>query len=560
MKETRSTSNLRPYLQEVELICSAMDHRGLMETVLDLAVKLPAAQRQQFLNGLRATAGGAVPVIDTAALLENIEAFIDRVRRRWNAREDGSFWDSYARDEDTDWDDYPPDLSAEQECELAMLVDWADAVFLSGDYVSARKVYQPIASLFESGDGRADYVAGLEEVEIDVRELQARYAHCVYLTEERDRRPAALLPVMGIDTYGNDRPSILDVAEAGLSDLPGFQEFLPSWKALLAERIDEDNRGYRLYLESVFLTEGLEGLHRSVTERGAEYPFGYRYWLERVQAAGERDATISAARETIDDLLGADGETRYPGNSVCADAAGILVDLGAALEGRRVLFHLEPGDETLNALLGTARADHVFDRELREVTSYLSGEALSQGGATNTGGLYAKALLIGGRPEEAIAMARNTAPLGWSSHRGAGGIGFAAVLCYAVGALLNDESLQRVPTIRSLLQEYAGDLFDEIAGGLKRSSPPAEKVQEHLAWAVDIGRRRIEAIVSNKFRGAYERAARVLVALSETSLIRGQRDEARELIHEYQRRFARFSAFRAELESVLRHSAPALQG
>jgi len=61
---------------------------------------------------------------------------------------------------------------------------------------------------------------------------------------------------------------------------------------------------------------------------------------------------------------------------------------------------------------------------------------------------------------------------------------------------------------------------------------------------------------SNKHRGAYDRAARVLGSLAETHIAMGNEKKAMQLLrHYYQEKYNRFSAFRREVKSVVAGSA-----
>lgn len=79
----------------------------------------------------------------------------------------------------------------------------------------------------------------------------------------------------------------------------------------------------------------------------------------------------------------------------------------------------------------------------------------------------------------------------------------------------------------------------------------------YLSWALETGRKRIEQIVSNKHRGAYDRAAETLGALAERYLLNGEEEKSRSLIDEYRnQRYNRYPAFRRELDSLIAVSGP----
>lgn len=69
----------------------------------------------------------------------------------------------------------------------------------------------------------------------------------------------------------------------------------------------------------------------------------------------------------------------------------------------------------------------------------------------------------------------------------------------------------------------------------------------------EIGRR-VDGIVSNKYRGSYHKAAALLVAMAETLTNRDKRQQGLEFIEKYRTRYSRHSAFRRELKYAIQAS------
>ena len=99
-------------------------------------------------------------------------------------------------------------------------------------------------------------------------------------------------------------------------------------------------------------------------------------------------------------------------------------------------------------------------------------------------------------------------------------------------------------------------MSDEILTGLKNAAISGEEQMKYLSWAVNIGKRRIEQIVSNKHRKAYTRAAEVLGALAECFLLRGEREKSRKIVEEFRdQKYNRYPAFRREVNTVISASS-----
>ncbi len=95
----------------------------------------------------------------------------------------------------------------------------------------------------------------------------------------------------------------------------------------------------------------------------------------------------------------------------------------------------------------------------------------------------------------------------------------------------------------------------EIIKGLKQNKDTKGRTDEYLKWAEKIGKSRIEHIVSNKHRRAYERAAQVLGSLAEAYAAMGQKSKAVKILHKYyNEEYNRFSAFRREVKAVVTNS------
>ena len=167
--------------------------------------------------------------------------------------------------------------------------------------------------------------------------------------------------------------------------------------------------------------------------------------------------------------------------------------------------------------------------------------------------------------EEAVSGAKNEKGLGWSY--GKAGIVFGAVLWSLAGCS------GETPTINNLFQAYPTQIgtysgriivetgknptfFQEITKGLQKNEEIERQAAQCLPWAEKIAKNRIDGIVSNKHRGAYEKAAQVLGSLAEAYVVMGDEKKALQILsHYYHEKYNRFSAFRREVKSVVTGSA-----
>ena len=83
------------------------------------------------------------------------------------------------------------------------------------------------------------------------------------------------------------------------------------------------------------------------------------------------------------------------------------------------------------------------------------------------------------------------------------------------------------------MNNMSTSFYEEILGGLKQRKFTKSQAADYLAWVEKIGTSRIDHIVSNKHRRAYERAARVLGSLAEIYAAAGQKSKAVKILHKY---------------------------
>ena len=81
-----------------------------------------------------------------------------------------------------------------------------------------------------------------------------------------------------------------------------------------------------------------------------------------------------------------------------------------------------------------------------------------------------------------------------------------------------------------------------------------DEATKYLYWCVRQTGRRVDAIVGEKHRRSYDKAANLLVATAEVLAKKKARADGDALIATYRQRYSRFSAFQAELRSALRGS------
>jgi hypothetical protein len=358
--------------------------------------------------------------------------------------------------------------------------------------------------------------------------------------------------------YDVKYPLLQEVMDAGEGRMEGLEAFLPDWKKILS-RDETAARPAFLLLEAVHLTEGIAGVSRLARQWKNKQPRGYLFWLELLKKENKQAEIIEIAREGLGTLE--NGYFRERVAEFLIDAANEQNDRDHLLFGKRERFLSNRSDQNLLDLVFEAARQNRRDEEIAEILKFFENSGTTDG----KGILFTKVLLMAGKLEEAVSEAKNERGLGWSY--GKAGVVFGAVLWSLSG------SSGTMPTIDKLLQDYADKIgsysgrisiedgksptfFEEITKGLQKRKGIQSRAAECLPWAEKIGNSRINGIVSNQHRGAYNRAAQVLGSLAEAYIAIGKEKKALQLLrHYYHEKYNRFSAFRREMKSVVAGSA-----
>ena len=565
----KSKIALKPYLETIAGYCNTLSNEELTDILIRLASDIPTSGRVNFLEKIESYLPGrrsaAMPDTDPVEqILDDIEALKENIEERVRSIEDGSYWDDPDVWGDDEYYEEEPDyISEDQDEELGSFFDDAESLFLDERLEDARKVYGALFNLIHDIKEEA-YFSPPDE--IDIREARARYCRCVYETANTDRRLHEFIGAMAVDAsdpyneneYDEDYPLMQDVIDAKPGEMADLESFLPAWGKALIKR-GTKGRPAGLLLETVHRLEGINGVSRLAKEWKNSQPQGYLFWLNILKKENNQKEIIRVSREGLKALK--EGKPRERVAEFMMDAAKELYDVEHILLGKRERFFSSMSDQNLLDLVDEATTQGTRDNELDTVIKFFEGRRAIDEGKE----LYARTLLMSGNLNSAFALAKNEKVVGWSSGNNAGVV-FGVVL-----SVIADHS-EKAGTIKTLLKDYANkraiyserfsiddgkgvSFYNEIIKGLTQNKEIKSQAAEYLSWAEEIGKGRIEHIVSNKHRRAYERAAQVLASLAEVYLVMGQKSKAVKILHTYySEKYNRFSAFRKEVKAVVKTS------
>lgn len=543
-----------------------------MTRSIEIDLERPLQKSYPYLNGLylllRAAGFGVLEgsgsrqkMILDKAVLQSWQA-LNSTERYLTLFEDGSYWD-----DPDDWgndayyNDDPDYIRDDQDEGLESLFDDAASLFLENRLEDARKVYDALFKVVSYINEITYFSLGQET---DIREARARYCRCVYETADAKKRLDEFVSAMEVgvfsttneNDYDEDYPLLQDVIEASPDEMEDLASFLPVWKKVL-DKIGTKGRVAVLLLEVVNRLEGIKGVSRLARKWKNSQPQGYIFWLNKLKLENDFQGIITVSIEGLKALK--EGRFRERVAVFLIDAAENLNDRKHLLIGKRERFFSHRSDQNLLDLIGEAVRQQLREKELDTVIQSFKARKSMDDDEKN---LYVKTLLMSGKLENALNMVKKEKSIGWFYQSSAGVVFGSALLVLAAYS-------EKADTIKSLLKNYAKkesiysgrisiddgsgiSFYGEILKGLKQINVTKSQTTQYLLWVEKIGKGRIDHIVSNKHRRAYERAAQVLGSLAETFAATGQKSKADKILHTYYgEKYKRFSAFRREIKAVL---------
>ena len=255
------------------------------------------------------------------------------------------------------------------------------------------------------------------------------------------------------------------------------------------------------------------------------------------------------------------GKKREELSQVLVEASRSAGSEEGILEGKFEKFYSCPNDENMSQAMAEAIEHNQRENGLVRILDFYSQKKKMSDDDKN---LYIKALLMNGNLKAAVEMVKDSRSLGWSYGLNVGlvfGCVAAAASGYETGAGAIKQVLNRGLDDRYI---YSGRFvvadekhptlffYDEILNGLKAANLSEYHTGQYFKWAQEIGRKRVDDIVSNTHRGAYDRAAMVLGSLAEVFTAKGDTKTAQSLFHEFcKQKYNRHTAFKREVRSVI---------
>jgi len=569
---SQSKMALKPYLEAIEVHCNQLSKEDLKNMIIHLAKEMAVAERRTFLSKLYSFSPVKKTIPDEInetdirnKLFDEIDALKVEIQERVSSIEDGSYWDLRCYDDDYyyDYNEEPDYISEDQIDELQILFNTTEDYFLEDHLLLARDLYE---KLFQLMDGFDSYEYGyhLSSDKFFLKEYRARYCRCVYETSDKSNRVKNMIDAMDIhaglnpailDLTNEKYPMLQDIIDARPGTMEDWDDFLNQFYSELQKR--KTNRPEMLLLEISFIQNGFKGIAKLARKWKTKQPRGYLFWIQKLI---EDDDWKSASDICLEALK------IFPNTSFREQTAEYLIQCAKQLDSKDLIltakrekFISSPDKENLLNLSHEAGVQNVRDETLANLMNRYQKSRKN----FSDDSLFINFLLMVGNLKAAFELVKTEKCIGWSS--GKAGIVFGSILHVIC------EKSDSAKTIHNLLEYYADrgsgfssfhidediettSMYKEICIGLSQYKLKTADKTVFWDWAYEIGCGRIDHIVSNKHRNAYDRAAKVLGALSECLILTNQKKKAQGLVDTYYKeKFKRYSAFRREVKAVFNH-------
>jgi hypothetical protein len=574
---------LKEFISELNARVEKFSHDELKEIIRSHAMDLPARERGEYLDRFvlpekekRKMTSGKLRVTDGEFLLQEIQTFGDRAANYEFTT--GWGWD----------DDYGEERAWGDDSwvvEIDSLFERINDSYEAGDYALARKAYEKLLEIYLGGseEGRFSGHDQDEMMETDLEEAGLRYLRSIYLSEKPSFRPEALLKGIVNLSYLSGNAMIHGMIHVSLEDLPELDQFGEQWIEYLKKQ-KEDRIVTNLLKEAARLFGGIKGLEILALEKGHQFPGAFVEWLEALKKDRNYPEMIRVAGlglETLSDRL----TIREQIADYLHEAASRLDQEDLVEESLKEALYASPSLSRLLNLLDHAKG-------IGRKTEFLDGalvrfEKIKKRAERNAspemdlnrspdlhenhvpGNLEIYCYLLQGDYARAGDLLSPSKPLGWSS----GDSSNAILVPFFLYTRWNHEK-KLTANITELWKDATdipidfGTFSQEDSGhgdlgkrfrihldnALKEFPIPEKGRDEYFLAVEKAALKRVDAIVSEKHRKSYWKAAQLLLAVAEVYWSRGEAVKGQKLINRFKEKYNRHSAFRAELQNVAKKS------
>lgn len=517
------------------------------------AKNLKPAEREFFLAGLTPRKKAEV-VIDDDTLLSEIDDFVKRI-------EDGKYshgwgWDDEIHDErewgDESWVDEMDELFAR-----------TDDVFLSGNMEFACQAYGKLLKAFHMGEETGHFpgqLASTEMVETDLDEEKTRYLRALYETNDKKERAKVIFEeIEDLRYIGSSDFDIKTVEDALTTKPEDWRQFLEDMKGILLESVLAQNMRVLGYVKNldmlcsiIFELEGLGGLSRLAKEHGNKLHKVYLVWISKLQEAGKDREAVEAYQQSLN-VIPPQTHIRAEISDLAALSAKKIKDENVFFEMHKEAFFSSPDIGRLLSLRESAMSSGQL-KVMEDVVSFLEEHQGKHSFISNPKELLVQAYILIENYEKMWDVTSKGEPLGWSGSNSSQAVAVPFLMVSSVRGipLKSDSVIIKVWRGKEGYEDEQSKRFKAVVEKdiLGKDISGEERIKQ-IKWATSIVEKQVDAIVSNKYRGSYDKAALLLVACVEALNLLGRTAEAQTFFDKIKNHYSHYSTFQREIRQLL---------
>ncbi|OGP89895.1 MAG: hypothetical protein A2157_07410 [Deltaproteobacteria bacterium RBG_16_47_11] len=574
---------LKEFISELNARLEKFGHDELKEIIRSHAMDLPARERGEYLDRFvlpekakRKITSGKARMTDGEYLLQEIQAFGDRAADYEFTT--GWGWDDEYEEERAWGDD-------SWVAEIDSLFERINNFYEAGDYALARQAYDKLLEIYLEGSQEGHFSGHDQDemMETDLEDTGLKYLRSIYLSEKPLSRSEALLKGITNLSYLPGDATIHGMIHVSVEDLPELDQFGEQWIDYLKKQ-KRDRIVTDLLKEAIRLFQGVKGLETLALEKGDQFPGVFVEWLETLKKDKDYPEMIRVAKlglERLSDHLAIRGRVA----DYLYAAANQLGEKHLIEESLIEALYASPSISRLLNLLDQARNMQQKVEYLNEALARFEkiSKRTSKGDSleadfNRSPDLYENQVpenletychLLKGDYANAVGFISSSKPLGWSS----GNSPNAILVPFFLYARWNHEN-KLIGNIADLWKDATdlpinfgafsqedsapGDLGkrfrDHLEKALKEFAIPEKEQDEYFLAAEKAALKRVDAIVSEKHRQSYWKAAQLLLAVAETYWSNGRADQGQRLLSRFKEKYNRHSAFKTELQKAAKKS------
>ncbi|MFQ6070977.1 MAG: hypothetical protein ACE5LC_10715, partial [Candidatus Aminicenantales bacterium] len=420
-------------------------------------------------------------------------------------------------------------------------------------------------------------------IDTDIHEATLKYFRCLYLTEKMSSRPRIIFEAATRASCYTYNFSLEGMMNVSLEGLPDWERFGNLWIDFLKQQKSNDVVD-RLLREAVRLFEGTRGIEMLAVRKGHEFPGAFVDWLEALKKDGNNEEMLRAALLGLEKLP----ETLL----IRAKIADYLYE--AAVKLQRDDLVLTSLKEALFASPSLSRLLDLLDisKNINQRVDFID-EALTRfhaikkrrtGHKEHTFDIHRSPDLIENDVPNTLEMCcyllkgdyakmasfiEESEPLGWTFANNPNALAIPfflyanwnreKTLTFNLDKLWTRSTELRLPHYEYIEGDESGmktgsRFRSYIENTLEKFTLDEEEKMKYFSLAEEAAKMRINAIVSNKHRKSYWKAAELILAIAETYWSNNESKKGQMLIDHFQKKYNRHSAFQRELKAAIKES------